>query len=200
MWVLDNVGSVLVADATGSGKTRMGAHLIAAAMHRLVWGRGRTRRDMLPVLICPGGVIDLWEHATEECGYAVETYSDGLLSRGAETTRARIDRGLRRAQVLAMDEAHRFLNRRSDRTQRILFNNIADFVMLFTATPVNRGPHDLLAIVDLLGADNFEDEVLDVLARLLAGAVISTRRCRRLTGQCCSEPCSDSRCGVRNRC
>jgi hypothetical protein len=28
MWVLANVGSVLVADATGSGKTRLGAHLI----------------------------------------------------------------------------------------------------------------------------------------------------------------------------
>jgi hypothetical protein len=34
MWVLENVGSVLVADATGSGKTRLGAHLLAAALHR----------------------------------------------------------------------------------------------------------------------------------------------------------------------
>jgi hypothetical protein len=48
MWVLENVGSVLVADATGSGKTRLGVHLIAAALHRLVWGGGRTRRDKLP--------------------------------------------------------------------------------------------------------------------------------------------------------
>ena len=166
MWVLENVGSVLVADATGSGKTRLGAHLLAAAMHRLVWGGGRTRRDMLPVLICPSAVLDVWRDAREECGFAAETYSDGLLSRGGQDIRAGIERTLRRAQVLAIDEAHRFLNRGASRTQRILFNNLADFVLLFTATPVNRGPRDLVSIVDLLGADNFEDDVLDILGRL----------------------------------
>lgn len=29
-WIIENVGSVLIADATGSGKTRMGAHLFKA--------------------------------------------------------------------------------------------------------------------------------------------------------------------------
>ena len=167
MWVLENVGSVLVADATGSGKTRLGAHLLAAALHRLVWGGGRTRRDMLPVLICPSSVLEVWRDAREECGFAAETYSDGQLSRGGADIGARIERVLRRAQVLAIDEAHRFLNRGASRTQRILFNNLADFVLLFTATPVNRGPRDLVAIVDLLGADNFDEDVLEVLGRLL---------------------------------
>jgi hypothetical protein len=166
MWVLENVGSVLVADATGSGKTRLGAHLISAALHRLVWGSGRTRREMLPVLICPSVVTEIWTQAREECGFAAETYSDGLLSRGRVEKQEAIERTLRRAQVLAMDEAHRFMNRTSTRTKHILFNNLADFVLLFTATPVNRGPRDLVAIVDLLGADNFDDDVLDVLGRL----------------------------------
>jgi hypothetical protein len=53
------------------------------------------------------------------------------------------------------------------RTQRVLFNNLADFVLLFTAAPVNRGPRDLVPIVDLLGADNFDEDVLDVLGRLV---------------------------------
>ncbi len=35
LWVVENLGSVLVADATGSGKTRMGAHLVAAVRDRL---------------------------------------------------------------------------------------------------------------------------------------------------------------------
>jgi hypothetical protein len=116
------------------------------------------------VLICPRAVEETWRQAREECGFALETYSDGLLSHGQK--RAAIERSLRRAQVLAMDEAHRFLNRGSDRTQRILFNNLADFVLLFTATPVNRDPRDLVAIVDLLGADNFSEDVLEVLGRL----------------------------------
>ena len=38
LWVLEHVGSVLVADATGSGKTRMGAYLIAALMQRFLLG------------------------------------------------------------------------------------------------------------------------------------------------------------------
>lgn len=48
MWILGNVGSVLVADATGSGKTRMGAHIIRCLIdHNL--RTGRARRD-LPVM------------------------------------------------------------------------------------------------------------------------------------------------------
>src|SRR5262249_2590498 len=45
-------------------------------------GSGRTRREMLPVLICPIVVTEIWAQAREECGFAAETYSDGLLSRG----------------------------------------------------------------------------------------------------------------------
>ena len=34
LWVVENVGSVLIADATGSGKTRMGAYLTRAVRDR----------------------------------------------------------------------------------------------------------------------------------------------------------------------
>jgi hypothetical protein len=42
----------------------------------------------------------------------------------------------------------------------------ADHILLFTATPINRGASDLLSLVNLLGADNFDDSTLDVLSRL----------------------------------
>jgi hypothetical protein len=58
MWVLENSGSVLIADATGSGKTRMGAHLIRALENRSA-STGRARRD-LPVLVCPPTIRDVW--------------------------------------------------------------------------------------------------------------------------------------------
>jgi hypothetical protein len=51
LWVLEHVGSVLVADATGSGKTRMGAYLIAALMQRFLLGEGRARADLRPLPI-----------------------------------------------------------------------------------------------------------------------------------------------------
>ena len=34
-------------------------------------------------------------------------------------------------------------------------------MLLFTATPINRGASDLLQLVGLLGADNFDDDTLD---------------------------------------
>ncbi len=164
MWVLENVGSVLVADATGSGKTRVGAHLIGSTMQR-IWGSGRMRQDV-PMIICPSNVQDNWRRATAETGKAVEIFSDGSLSSDRADSFETLTLVLRRAQVLAIDEGHRFLNRTTQRTQRI-FNNMADHVLLFTATPINRSVQDLLSIVDLLGADNFDEEVLDIMVRVL---------------------------------
>jgi len=48
----------------------------------------------------------------------------------------------------------------------MIYGNVADNVILLTATPINRGARDLLAIVELLGADNFEEDVLQVVGRL----------------------------------
>jgi hypothetical protein len=69
------------------------------------------------------------------------------------------------AQILAVDEAHGFLSRSSNRTRHVREAS-ADHVLLFTATPINRGAEDMLSLVDLLGADNFEDETLDLLDQL----------------------------------
>jgi superfamily II DNA or RNA helicase len=168
LWILENVGGVLVADATGSGKTRMGAYLIAALMQRFVLGEGRARSDLRPLLICPPGVVERWEHDNDETGFPLHVSSDGVLSSGGKEELARLVDKTRRAQVLAIDEAHRFLNPTAARTQLLHRNNLADYVLLFTATPVSRGPRDLLGIVNLLGADNFDDALLETLRRLLA--------------------------------
>ena len=73
---------------------------------------------------------------------------------------------LRRAQILCVDEGHNFLNLGSSRTQNIL-RHMADHVLLFTATPINRSVKDLLRIVDLLGADNLEPATQKMFKRLL---------------------------------
>ena len=160
MWVVENVGSVLIADATGSGKTRMGAHLTRAVRDRL-WSTGRVRGD-LTVLVCPPSVEQQWLRESVSCGLTLRTVSHGLLSRGpGQGPRVHEDE-VGRAQILAVDEAHNFLSKSSNRTRQVR-DASPDHVLLFTATPINRGAEDLLSLVDLLGADNFEDEALDLL-------------------------------------
>ncbi|CBN56971.1 MULTISPECIES: SNF2-related protein [Kamptonema] len=156
IWVIENVGSVLIADATGSGKTRMGAHLIKCVMNQ-IWKTGRMRQGS-PVLICPPAVQESWEREFRHCDYSVQTHSHGLLSKQDND----IISAIRRGQVLAIDEGHNFFSRTANRTQALM-NNIADYILVFTATPINRGTHDLLSIIELLGTDNFDDELLDEL-------------------------------------
>lgn len=156
LWILENQGSVLVADATGSGKTLMGVHLVKRIMNR-IWRTGRARSD-LAVLMAPPSILPAWDREAIRCGLALEKYSQGHLSRSHGAAHSTLAAAVRRAQLLVIDEAHNFL-RRSNRTHA-LYSNMADHVLLFTATPINRGPEDLLAIVDLLGADNLDDDTL----------------------------------------
>lgn len=167
LWVIENIGSVLVADPTGSGKTRMGAHLVRALVDRM-WSKGRARhkgRRDISVLICPPAVEPTWQREATNCGLPLQTRSHGVLSRSDSDGYEETVAAVRRAQILSIDEAHNFLNLGSKRTQGILAN-MADSVVLFTATPINRGATDLLSLVDMLGADNMEDETLKVLEGL----------------------------------
>lgn len=168
LWVIQSVGSVLVADATGSGKTKMGAHLVRAVRDRL-WSTGRVHRD-ITALVGPPAVIDQWEREALLVGLSISKVSHGLLSRSGDTERKREELAVRDAQILAVDEAHNFLNNSSKRTRQVR-ESLADNVLLFTATPISRGAPDLLNLVGLLGPDNFEDRTLDILKRLDRGRV-----------------------------
>lgn len=163
MWVLQNVGSVLVADATGSGKTRLGAHLLRAVVDR-IWSRGRVRKA-LAVVIAPPAVNKNWLKAATEAGVPLTVKSHGKLSHASKQPDDDVTDAVRRAQVLAVDEAHNFLNPKSQRTRAIL-GNMADHAILFTATPINRGTVDLLRLADMLGADNLAESTVKALAPL----------------------------------
>ena len=171
LWVVENLGSVLVADATGSGKTRMGAHLVAAVRDRLI-DTGRLRRDRdLTTLVCPPAVLETWQREALKSGVTTMPVSHGILSRpDSDSQRVELEY-VARAQVLAVDEAHNFLTADSKRTQHVR-HSLADHVLLFTATPISRSAQDLLSLVGLLGADNFEDGTLEILEQLDRGARI----------------------------
>lgn len=172
LWLLETVGSVLVADATGAGKTRMGAYLVRAAVDR-IWSTGRVRKGR-PFLVCPPSVVDVWDRESRSCQLPLDVASQGGLSRYSTERGADIADAVRRAQILAVDEAHNFHNVMSQRTQMLL-GNIADHVILFTATPINKGPKDLLRLADMLGADNLDDETISMFERLLRLKSVTTQ-------------------------
>ena len=158
LYVLMEVGSVLVADATGSGKTKTGAWLLRALRERLV-ATGRPISD--PVLVSPPAVTPTWLDELHDAEIRVEAHSHGVLSTGRAAAHRRVVEDVETARILALDEAHNFIN--PSNRSAIVTTNLADHVVLFTATPINRDVSDLLGIADLLGADNLDDETLGVL-------------------------------------
>jgi hypothetical protein len=116
LWILDNTGSVLIADATGSGKTRMGAHLLRAVQHRRI--RKGTHGPEPIALVCPPAVDGLWRHETVRADVNAGRYSHGVLSNQSASAREDTVEAIRRASILAVDEAHNYLNRASLRPKR----------------------------------------------------------------------------------
>lgn len=165
LWLIETVGSVLIADATGSGKTRMGVHLLRSIVDR-IWGSGRIRKGR-PVMICPPAVAANWEREATLCGVGLDVRSHGALSRPRGEVREHVREAIRRAQILAVDEAHNFLNPKSART-RMLLGNMSDHTVLFTATPINKSAVDLLRLADMLGADNLDEDTLRMFGALLS--------------------------------
>lgn len=164
LYILSNQGSVLVADATGSGKTRMGVHLIGAVADQILRS-GRIRHGK-SLMVCPPIVETSWQMESHLAGVHLDTYSHGVLSHTKSRKHELTIEALRRAQILSVDEGHNFLNLASTRSRNLL-RNMADHVLLFTATPINRSVVDLLRIADMLGADNLDDSTLEMFTKLL---------------------------------
>lgn len=170
LYILKERGSVLIADATGSGKTRAGVHLIGAKMHEII-SSNRLRRGKA-LLISPPSVASEWVSESAIASVPLDVFSHGMLSRAQGDCHDSILTNLRRAQILCVDEGHNFLNFNSNRTQQLL-RNMADHVALFTATPINRSAADLLRIADMLGADNLDDATVEAFDRMLGARSIS---------------------------
>lgn len=170
LFILKERGSVLVADATGSGKTRTGVHLIGAKMHEIL-ASNRLRRGKA-VLISPPAVATEWMSESAIASVPLEVYSHGALSWAKDESSDNVLTDLRRAQILCVDEGHNFLNFNSNRTQQLL-RNMADHVALFTATPINRSAIDLLRIADMLGADNLDESTVKAFGRMLGARSIN---------------------------
>jgi hypothetical protein len=124
-------GGALLADAVGLGKTYVS--LAVASRYERV------------VAVVPAALLEQWRRTAERLGLQVDVVSHEGLSRG---------RNLPTADLVIVDEAHRFRNRGARRYDRLARGLATAHVLLVTATPVvNRGA-DLAAILRLFLPDH----------------------------------------------
>jgi superfamily II DNA or RNA helicase len=147
--LLESQGAVVVADATGSGKTRTGAWLIRSVFIKMVREGGHLRRHLTPLLLAPKSVTESWRK--ELLGSPADITSDGLISRNTKRA-ANAHESLQHTNVLAVDEVHRYYDKTSARTKQLL-NAQASSRMMFTATPINKTFNDIFQLLALLNED-----------------------------------------------
>lgn len=147
--LLEAQGAVVIADATGSGKTRTGAWLIRSVFVRMVREGGHLRRHLTPLLLAPKSVTESWRK--ELLGSPADITSDGLISRTTKNS-ANAHESLQHTNVLAVDEVHRYYDKTSTRTKQLL-NSQASKRMMFTATPINKTFNDIFQLLRLLNED-----------------------------------------------
>ena len=150
---IDRYGGCYIGDVVGLGKTYIGAELLRQLKQSYP-------RDGNPLIICPAGLIPMWQRVNEQYDLGAEVISQSVIAppAGAEfdeeleryvdvetDTRGVVlsDEYPYRGTVL-VDEAHNFrnINRRSEGLRDYLGNGDHK-VVLMSATPQNLGPRDI---------------------------------------------------------
>lgn len=156
MSILQENSNVLIADPTGSGKTKLCSAIILCLKHWL-WESGRRFKDN-SVIVCPPLVMKKWGREFRELSSnSNNQISMGILSSSETLNKKEAVEDLKIANILAIDEAHNYLNTNTKRSVALRKNN-ADFKILITATPINKKVDDLLKLVELLDLDNLDDK------------------------------------------
>ena len=163
LYVLDHFGSVLIADPTGSGKTRLGAALQLCLKNRVLLGGGKIHDDNT-MLICPPQVLESWKEEFVKMGTSFNNVeSQAKLSRTDESNP--MYQRLSNARIIVLDEAHNYLSATSNRSER-LQTNVADHMLLLTATPINRRFEDMFRLIEIMGIDNLDEDAVNDYLRL----------------------------------
>lgn len=150
---VDRYGGCYIGDVVGLGKTYIGAELLRQLKQSYP-------RDGNPLIICPAGLVPMWERVNEQYDLGAAVVSQSVIAppAGAEFDEE-IERYVdvetdTRGVVLAdeypyrgavlVDEAHNFrnINRRSEGLRDYLGNGDHK-VVLMSATPQNLGPRDI---------------------------------------------------------
>lgn len=163
MKIIQDQGRVLVADPTGSGKTKFATALAYTLFHWL-WENGRKDRSNA-LIICPKQVMDNWEREQEHFTLYNKIESMGRLSLGSDKNQRVLQKAIQSSDILVIDEAHNYLQPTSKRSKAIIPKG-SSHVILSTATPINKKVDDLLRLIELLDIDNLSDDDLKTYLEL----------------------------------
>jgi superfamily II DNA or RNA helicase len=163
MKIIQDQGRVLIADPTGSGKTKFATALAYTLFHWL-WENGLKDRSNA-VIICPKQVMDNWQREQEHFTLYNKIESMGRLSLGLDKNQRLLQKLIENSDILVIDEAHNYLHPKSKRSQAINPKG-SSHVILSTATPINKKAEDLLRLIELLDIDNLSDTDLDTYLEL----------------------------------
>lgn len=158
MHVLQRMNNVLIADPTGSGKTKTCGVVQMMLIHWL-WEHGRQHRAN-SLVVSPPQVVGNWRKEFQDLQFLNHAQlSHGILSNGRKSLKKAAEKDLTIANIVTLDEAHNYLNPTSGRSAAIRRTR-ADHMILSTATPINKRAHDLLRMIELLDIDNLSDDQL----------------------------------------
>ena len=143
--MLERHGGCYIADVVGMGKTYIGAEIL----RRL----SITERDAGdPLVICPASLRQMWGRACNRFGlHDVDVLSRGRLTEASVAGDRSLQKMLRNAGPVLIDEAHGFRN--NSQRRRVLLNLLKGVkrhkVILLSATPQNLAPTDILRQLEL---------------------------------------------------
>jgi len=163
MKIVQDQGRVLLADPTGSGKTKLATALAYTLFHWL-WENGRKDRSNA-LIICPKQVMDNWEREQQHFTLFNKIESMGKLSLGLDKNQSILKKNIRNSDILVIDEAHNYLDPNSNRSKAIVPKS-SGHIILSTATPINKKVDDLLRLIELLDIDNLSDDDLETYLQL----------------------------------
>lgn len=163
MKIIQDQGRVLIADPTGSGKTKFATALAYTLFHWL-WENGLKDRSNA-LIICPKQVMDNWEKEQEHFTLYNKIESMGKLSLGHDRNQRLLKKLIEGSDILVIDEAHNYLHPKSKRSKAIIPKG-SSHVILSTATPINKKADDLLRLIELLDIDNLSDDDLNTYLEL----------------------------------
>ncbi|MBA4057074.1 MAG: helicase, partial [Marivirga sp.] len=162
--IIDAQGSVLIADPTGSGKTKLVSSLQLALINRR-WKKGQGDKAN-SLVVCPPIIRENWINEYRRMSFfQLDPLSTGILSLNDTKKHKNAMQAIKDSNILIIDEAHNFLNRKSARSISIR-STLADCIILVTATPINKSAEDLLRLIELLDIDNLNDQELDEYIKL----------------------------------
>jgi len=136
--ILQEYHGVMIADVVGLGKSYIGLAL-------LKWGR---LHNMRPLVICPAGLVDMWEAYSDEFDVGAAVVSMGMLTvdkddKGNHYSVLDEDRYDR--DLVLIDESHNFRYTNTQRYEAVenYFSRGDRRVIMLTATPMAIGADDI---------------------------------------------------------